>query len=441
MMQSRRPTAGHQARIGMTLVEMLVATAVTLLLMSAVAQLFGILGQGVTSSRSVIELNDQLRMASSRLRSDLAGITVATDPPARPDADAGYLEIVEGPATEANPAAGMVTGDPTILLADCDDLLLFTTKSLGDPFQGRFNGDSFESSTAEVAWFCKLAPAQLSSGPTLYTLYRRQLLVSPYVGAGDFLSNSNTIPFTNWINFYTLYDLSCHAETASLLPNSLGDLTRRENRFMHLGAGFPFALTISATGSNNGEVLTSDPISGVDRTGEDVVLTNVLAFDVRVYDPLAPIRAADSVAAAPGDTGYASASPTTTVGCYADLGWNADAVVNVSTVFPTNASGLQSRGVRVTNSPNNKTLGSTVYDTWSSFYESNGVDEDGDGTADDGTNGIDDNADGVVDDANEQETSPPYPVALRGLEVRIRVYEPSSRQVRQVTVRHTFVPH
>ena len=436
MMQSIRPTAGHQGRTGMTLVEMLVATAVTLLLMGAVAQLFGILGRGVTSSRSVIELNDQLRMASSRLRSDLAGITVSTDPPARPDADAGYLEIVEGPATEANPAVSMVAGDPTTLLADCDDLLLFTARSLGDPFQGRFNGDSFESSTAEVAWFCKLAPAQLSSGPTLYTLYRRQLLVSPYVGAGDFLSNFNTIPFTNWTNFYTLYDLSCHTEGTSLLPNSLGDLTRRENRFMRSATGFPFDVSIPSTaGSSYGEILTGD------RTGEDVVLTNVLAFDVRVYDPLAPIKAADSVAAAPGDPGYASAATTTTVGCYADLGWNADTVVNVSAVFPTNASGLQSQGVRVTNSPNNKTLGSTVYDTWSSFYESNGVDEDGDGTADEGTNGIDDNANGVVDDATEQETSPPYPVALRGLEVRIRVYEPSSRQVRQVTVRHTFVPH
>ena len=257
------------------------------------------------------------------------------------------------------------------------------------------------------------------------------------MGAGDFWSYSNSIQFTNWINFYTLYDLSCHAEGTSLLPNSLGDLTRRENRFMHLGAGFPFALTISATGANNGEILT------LDRTGEDVVLTNVLGFDVRVYDPLAAIKAADSVAAAPGGPGYSSASATSTVGCYADLGWNRDAVVNVSADFPTNGSGLQSRGMRVTNAPNNKMLSSTstVYDTWSSFYESNGIDEDGDGTADDGTNGIDDNGNGVVDDATEQETSPPYPVALRGLEVRIRVYEPSSRQVRQVTVRHTFVPH
>jgi hypothetical protein len=82
-----------------------------------------------------------------------------------------------------------------------------------------------------------------------------------------------------------------------------------------------------------------------------------------------------------------------------------------------------------------------IYDTWSTHYESNGIDDDGDGTADEGTNGIDDNSDGVIDDALEAETSPPYPVPLRGLEVRLRTFEPTSRQVRQVTVRHTFVPH
>ena len=56
-------------------------------------------------------------------------------------------------------------------------------------------------------------------------------------------------------------------------------------------------------------------------------------------------------------------------------------------------------------------------------------------------NGIDDNNNGFVDEVAEQETSPPYPFPLRGLEIRIRCYEPASRQVRQVTVRHTFVPH
>jgi hypothetical protein len=84
-----------------------------------------------------------------------------------------------------------------------------------------------------------------------------------------------------------------------------------------------------------------------------------------------------------------------------------------------------------------------VYDTWSTHYEFNGIDDDADGAIDEGSNNIDDSSpeDGIIDDLGEWETSPPYPVALRGIEIRIRCYEPYSRQVRQVTVRHTFVPH
>jgi hypothetical protein len=72
-------------------------------------------------------------------------------------------------------------------------------------------------------------------------------------------------------------------------------------------------------------------------------------------------------------------------------------------------------------------------------YEFNGVDDDRDALIDEGTNGLDDNNDGLPDDIGEFETSPPYPVPLRGIEVRIRCYEPSSKQVRQTTIRHTFI--
>ena len=98
---------------------------------------------------------------------------------------------------------------------------------------------------------------------------------------------------------------------------------------------------------------------------------------------------------------------------------------------------------------------SRLYDTWSLSYESDGLDQDSVNGADQGTNGLDDNGNGQFDespyqnwtnlvdlsDPGEAETIPPYPFPLRGVEVRIRCYEPSSRQVRQVTVRHTFVPN
>ena len=95
-----------------------------------------------------------------------------------------------------------------------------------------------------------------------------------------------------------------------------------------------------------------------------------------------------------------------------------------------------------------------TYDTWSTHYDSNGLDEDGEAGVDQGSNDLDDEVpprangavplwpkDGVVDDAGERETSPPYPSPLRGIEIRLRCYEPTSRQVRQVTIRHTFLPH
>ena len=83
-----------------------------------------------------------------------------------------------------------------------------------------------------------------------------------------------------------------------------------------------------------------------------------------------------------------------------------------------------------------------VYDTWSFHYEHDGVNQDSseDTLIDEGTNGFDDNGDGVVDDPGELETSPPYPVPLRGIQVKIRVFEPDSRQVREVTIVQDFLP-
>jgi len=150
----------------MTLIEMLVATTITLIMMGLVAQLFGVFGQGVTGSRSVIELTDQMRSVGWRLRQDLGGATAPTLPPRRPEAAEGYFELLEGPATDANASAITVTSDTTSLTADCDDALMFTTRSPGAPFVGRFGTGTIESPVAEVAWFCRQATT-LPGGPTL----------------------------------------------------------------------------------------------------------------------------------------------------------------------------------------------------------------------------------------------------------------------------------
>jgi hypothetical protein len=45
-----------------------------------------------------------------------------------------------------------------------------------------------------------------------------------------------------------------------------------------------------------------------------------------------------------------------------------------------------------------------------------------------------------VDDPGERETKPPYPCALRSIQVRIRTFEPDSRQIRETTILQDFMP-
>ena len=462
------------SRRGMTLVEMMVALAATLVVMAAIAQAFAAFGNAVSGSRSVLELDSRMRAAAWRLRSDLAGATARPVPPLNPAAGEGYLEIIEGPATDYFTST-LVSTTGSAVSGDHDDVLLLTTRSTETPFIGRTSGtggtidDTFESTLAEVGWFAREAG---TLNPRTYTLYRKQLLVMGYVGADPFHSglgsnNSISLPATSGNltvsssasalrEFYNLpCDISVRREANVLYPNTLADLTRRENRFLHnpLGttgtSGFPF---VFAGGNHQLSPAPDGLIFDTDqRRGEDVVLTNVLAFDVRVFDPTAPVFVASgSTALVPGDPGFTN-TPSASGG-YVDLGTGTSN--SLLTGIPPHFSGTCQASSRL----NTAVPTLRVYDTWNLGYEADGLDQDNDGIRDDGTNGLDDDGDGSFDeppfdangdgdftdagdDAGEAETLPPYPYPLRGIEVRIRCYEPSSRQVRQVTVRHTFVPH
>ncbi len=170
------------------------------------------------------------------------------------------------------------------------------------------------------------------------------------------------------------------------------------------------------------------------------MLSYLLAFDVKVFDPTVSVRLNDAAnpaeALLPGDSGYGTA-PVATFGFggYVDLFYNRYAASPASTFSgePVAKSGLVSAVLAAQRQP-------AVYDTWSMHYEYDGFDQFGDGLVDLGTNGIDDDGINGVDDAGERETSPPYPYPLRGIEVRFRVIDVDSRQVRQVTVAADFVP-
>ena len=434
------------ARGGFTLIELLVAAAGGLILMGFVAVVFGFYGRTVRENQAIIRMNDSLRSAAWKLRQDLQGITCDVKPWIRPEQDAGYFELIEGPLTDASAAAGSAD-----LVADVDDVLLFTTRGNGSGFVGKHNTSTIEADAAEVAWFCVQQPDPVD-GMNLYSLHRRQLLVVGYVGSGGsdgFLpigSNgdplhpdqiSKTIP-----SVFQEYDISLRQEGNFLLANGLSDLTKRENRFLHrhhsstgyaipvinqsvVNTIFPYVL--------NPARFVSDAVLAGDRAGEDVVIRNVLSFDVRVFDPQQAV-----------DHGAGAVLPPD----YTDLG---------SQSRPTTAVGVSP--IQYTTLSGSSNFTTPTYCTWSYHYEFNGlsenqdnagatdsIDNDGDGQVDEagedlvdeGTDLLDNNNNGAIDETAEFETAPPYNVPLRGIEIRLRCYEPQGKQVRQVTVRHAF---
>ena len=229
---------------GFTLIEVLVATTLTLMLIGAVVTVFEMVSNSVSDVRSALEMGERLRAVAMQLQRDLAGVTVTMLPPRRPEDNEGYFEYVEnsilattgsGPSTVVRPdrvglatpesytpyAINSETGADDATVGDTDDLLMFTTRSPDRPFVGQFgpaggSRNAIESQVAEVAWFMRGR-----------TLYRRQLLVVPGVAVPD-----------QRAGFYANYDVSVRlywmgGHDYLLMPNTLGDLTKREHRYAH----------------------------------------------------------------------------------------------------------------------------------------------------------------------------------------------------------------
>ena len=89
---------------GFTLIEMLIAMAITLVMIGAVVTLFANLSNSVRDRRAVIEMSGQFRHARNMLQQDLQGATCNGLVWQRPDENQGYIEIIEGPQTDSNPS-------------------------------------------------------------------------------------------------------------------------------------------------------------------------------------------------------------------------------------------------------------------------------------------------------------------------------------------------
>ncbi len=468
---SRSPLASR----GITLVEMLISMAVTLIMMAAVVNLFANIGAGVRKRNASMELGGQLRMARSRLFKDLAGATSAARPKLpSDDHDDGYLEIIEGLYSDKNPTGIALTVDTIIPssqidpldgggLGDYDDILALTVRSESEPFVApgrRLNNTTtfwedgmVESDLAEIIWFAVENPTgDPTLEPGMRTIYRRVLLIAPWVDLSN-LPAPTGINAAAYKKFYDDYDISVRIEGPSggpyiWVPNTLADLTKRENRFAHTGAppklnNFPWAMDSRRIRHT---ITTDHPLWPLedDRQGEDVMLNDVLAFDLRVYDPGAPLFEYNGYVIEPSaDTIFSTVVTGGTLsgfGAFVDLGWDNSYDYNAAASAPSPDFQEERKVGWHPRLPAVLRGTPAVYDTWSYHYETDGVNQDGLSGIDQGTDGIDSNNANGVDDSLERETSPPYDTPLRAMQVKLRIYDRDSRQIREATVTRNFVP-
>lgn len=451
----RLRTRSNKRRAAFTLVEMLIAMALTLILVYSIAEFYAYIGTAVRDGRATIEMGGQLRAASQQLNEDLQSLTLRPTPWIDRDASPGYVTVSEGPCSDTYPdqstdIAADTNGNnvpdvienlnATNLIGDGDDVLAFTIRAKDGPFQAHvWDGSNYVLATsqfAEVIWFTTFVDLDGDGSWSISEprfLCRRQLLILPAAGTlqmpgslAEFIQNS---------------EVSFHINNSGQpVANSLADLSLRHNRFgcqTPNPISYPSHLLLNPTNSASLQKYTFQDT----KFGEDRVLANLLAFDVRVFDPTAPIyQDTDGVVAlAPGDSGYrtvVSSGSATAIGygAWVDLSYNRTGMVGNSTFSGQPAAPFN---LSAPTNPATQPYNFHHWDTWPTIYElSNYGNGPGDGRS---VNGLDDDNQYGVDDPGERRTSPPYGAPLRGIQVRIRIYEPQTRQMRQVTVGADFV--
>ena len=411
--------SGHTLRrnssSGLTIMELLVASAISLLMVAGLVTAFQVISDQVASARAVLEISGQLRIGQHVIREDVSNVSAPVRPWLRPADGHGYFEYFEGPMHDRR-----TPGNNDSIVGDIDDIIMFTARSELEPFRGRFNGGVITSREAEIIIWARWDDAD-GNGQVdpeeQVTVHRRVLLVRPDL----------TLPAVSLANFYQANDVSARVGPTRLMANSLSDLTKRENRFAHLSNSFPFRID-RAFLESLAQSRANEP-----NEGRDVVLSNVLTFDVQAYDPLVEVRRdPNGVALLPHDNGYNAAAGVANVigvGGYVDLNYvRAGYVSSGSSHFSGTPHPLSRLG-------NNRS-----YCTWPFHYESDGVNQDGDGATDEGTDGFDNNNVNGVDEFGERETAPPYPHPLRGIKITLRVYEQDSQAIRQTSIVTDFIP-
>ena len=467
-MMSKPPAMYARQRTGLTLVELLVAMAVTMIMVAGIARFFKYVGDTVAEGRALMELTGEIHGVRASLDRQLSAVTADFTRRSSRAAGQGYLEIIEGDLSDASTLG---TANQTFF-GDVDDVIAFTVRSKTTPFRGQLLYNTVSSPSPGVLLYSLAPPAPpaVNTGPKVatleshtaevvywltlddkngngvrdygeyYVLRRRILLIRPdiqldatysmlsYPNGFNPTSPSNPVPFS----VFNIADLSLRRVGNQWVTNDLDDLARRENRFGRTGSAFPHLMLAAeylprlkdiqfAASSGGGSVQQYN----VYRRDEDIVLSHVVAFDVQVFDPQITTRVVgNEIAVAPSDPGYAQPATEVASGAYADLGHGFGTTILGQRSWLRNGAGTRLK----------------IFDTWSTSYDRDGIDQFNDGQIDTGSDGVDNNGNGITDEAVENEVPPPYPTPLRGIRITVRTIDPSTRQVAQAVVSADFTP-
>ena len=300
--------------------------------------------------------------------------------------------------------------------------------------------------------------------------------LSGAVGQGGFpfpfanLVLPSSIDISGWPvdNEIKAYELSLPAAEQSTLRRNLAMPRRRFARF-------PYSISIFAL---SGETVDSYRFYSA-LMARSLVSDNIRAFDIRCFDPNAPVytpAGQTNIVLAPGDPAYPindndktsrlvpEILPSTPpgkiafrgLGAYVDLQYadnpsipNDGPMVSSVDVNGDNVADYQSWSKFSKVAPTNIATNGwwPFYDTWSIHYERDGIDQFtsgaiAPGTIDEGTNEVDDDGQNGVDDVGERETAAyvTFDTPLRGIEVTIRKMDYETRQIRQTSIVGDFIP-
>lgn len=506
-------------RRALTLVEVLIALAITLLILLSMTQAFTVASREIGIGRNRLLVAERVRDAADLVRLDLERLSLNVRPTYSSAEGQGYLEIVDRAYRDMT-----FLDSASNLLGDIDDILMFTAISPDRPFKGRFDGRIIESTEAEIIYFTRNVDSN-GNGVIDYgdqiRLYRRVLLIRPDLTPmvngtlssnnvvyrsvfrfNEFVNNNGLDPallnLTPYAKFLQFNDVSlCRdfenpiitfsPEPPAPVPppmgryrcNSLGTLTHPKNRTAHFAttgvvlgngrlelAGFPHPVMANYTPAQRvANTVLDDLIMFGTMAGSDVVLENVVGFDVKVFDPTVPIYRYSGLPMMPHDNGYAAMVASGSVpdgfGCYVDLGgmeyrttdgtpaghglgpvvviptlshhfahWRTRLVAPQYQAFRNEEPGAGYWSTIMTTYE--AVAGGPTYATWTRDFERDGIDNDGDGLIDEGSDGVPIAGNAVPGIRNDRDSAPPYLQPITSVQVALRAasYNADRQQIR-----------